>query len=264
VAGSRLASPDGSELEYLVTGSGEPVTVFAHGFGGGISETRPLGSGVAGRRTFFHFRGHGRSRAPAGPWTYQDLAADLRTVADATGASRALGVSLGAGALCRAVGDDPGRFTKIVLFLPAVLDKPRTAATRHRFAALLSAVGAGDAAGIAAVVRDEIPEASRDTASAHAYVRRRTDQLLRDRLAPSLASITDDVAVTDRGALRNVTATALVVGCRGDDLHPSSVAEEVAAALPHASLHIYDRPGIVWTERSDLRDRIAGFLNAPV
>ncbi|MGW1453283.1 alpha/beta hydrolase, partial [Micromonospora sp. NPDC002411] len=32
------------------------------------------GSGVTGRKVFFQFRGHGRSEAPDGPWTYSDLA----------------------------------------------------------------------------------------------------------------------------------------------------------------------------------------------
>jgi hypothetical protein len=40
------------------------------------------------------------------------------------------------------------------------------------------------------------------------------------------------------------------------------VAEEIAEVLPKSSLHIYDRPGVIWTQRVDLRDRIAGFLNA--
>ena len=64
----------------LVTGAGEPTTVFAHGLAGGIPDTRPLGSNVAGRRVFFHFRGHGASDTPPGAWTYQDLAADLASV----------------------------------------------------------------------------------------------------------------------------------------------------------------------------------------
>src|SRR4051795_1958284 len=67
-----VATPHGVELECLAAGSGRPVTVFAHGLAAGITETRPLGSGVHGRRVFFQFRGHGRSAAPAGPWTYLD------------------------------------------------------------------------------------------------------------------------------------------------------------------------------------------------
>jgi 3-oxoadipate enol-lactonase len=31
--------------------------------------------------------------------------------------------------------------------------------------------------------------------------------------------------------------------------------------LPNASLHIYDQPAVLWTNRSDLRTRITEFLN---
>ena len=133
-----LATPHGVDLEYLVTGAGEPVTVFAHGLGNGIAETRPLGSAVNGRRVFFQFRGHGRSSAPEGRWTYADLARDLRAVADLTGATRALGVSLGAGALCRALSDDPRRFERVVLYLPSALDKPREKLAHDRLTGLLA------------------------------------------------------------------------------------------------------------------------------
>jgi 3-oxoadipate enol-lactonase len=260
-----VATPHGVELECLVVeGAGapvKPVTVFAHGLGAGIPDTRPLGSAVAGRKVFFHFRGHGRSACPPGRWSYPDLARDLRAVADLYGATRALGVSLGAGALCRLLADNPGRFDRLVFFLPAVLDRARPAAARDRLDALLAAVDDGDAAALAAAVAEEIPEDLRTTASARAFLRQRVEQLLRDGLASALSELPEQVAVSDVDALGEVTAPALVIGCRGDDLHPAEVAERLAAALPHADLHVYDGPGVLWTERTDLRERIAGFLN---
>jgi len=257
-----LGTPHGVPLEFLVTGVGDPVTVFAHGLGNGIAETRPLGSSVIGRRVFFQFRGHGRSAAPAGHWTYADLARDLRAVADLTVATRALGVSLGAGALCRLLADDPGRFDKVVFFLPAVLDTPRAPAARERLTALLDALADGDAAHIAAVLSQEIPPSLRNNPSAWSFLRQRMEQLMNDGLAPGLASLPDQVAVADRSALAGVAARALVIGCQGDDLHPVVVAEQLTAALPKATLHVYDKPAPLWTHRADLRDRIATFLNA--
>jgi pimeloyl-ACP methyl ester carboxylesterase len=262
-ATTLLATPHGVDLECLVTGSGDPATVFAHGLGNGIAETRPLGSAVAGRRVFFQFRGHGRSSSPPGPWTYADLARDLRAVADLTGATRALGVSLGAGALCRVLADDPSRFDRVVVFLPAVLDVPRAAPARRRLAALWSAIESGDPERVARVVADEIPPDLRDTAAASAFVTQRVTQLLRDGLGDGLAGLPEQVPVDDRTALATVRTDALVIGCRGDELHPNAVAEELAAVLPRATLHVYDEPGVLWTHRADLRDRIAGFLNAP-
>jgi 3-oxoadipate enol-lactonase len=116
VRGSQLLDlPPGGHLEYLVAGVGapDPVTVFAHGRGSGIEETRPLGSGVPGRKVFFHFRGYGRSSPAPDPWHPAD---DLRAVADHVGATRAVGASMGAAA----VGTLAGRFSRVVLYLPAV------------------------------------------------------------------------------------------------------------------------------------------------
>jgi pimeloyl-ACP methyl ester carboxylesterase len=257
-----LGTPHGVDLEYLVTGAGEPVTVFAHGLGNGIAETRPLGSAVSGRRVFFQFRGHGRSSAPEGRWTYADLARDLRAVADLAGATRALGVSLGAGALCRALADDPRRFERVVFYVPSALDKPREQPAGDRLTSLLAAIGTGDAGEVASAVALEVPANLRNTPPGWAYLRQRVEQLMNDGLAPGLASLPEEIPVEDRMALADVTAEALVIGCRGDDVHPASVAEELAEVLPKSTLYIYDRPGVLWTQRSDLRDRIAGFLNA--
>ena len=75
-----LETPSGS-IEYLLTGHGSPVTVYAHGLAGSIPETRPLASGVRGTGVFLHFRGHGASSAPETPWTYDALGEELRAVA---------------------------------------------------------------------------------------------------------------------------------------------------------------------------------------
>ncbi|MEU7613243.1 alpha/beta hydrolase [Micromonospora sp. NPDC049204] len=256
-----VATPHGVRLERLVTGTGDPVTVFAHGLGNGIATTRPFGSGVTGRKVFFQFRGHGRSDAPDGSWDYLDLARDLRAIADLGGASRAFGASLGAGALCRLLAESPERFEKLVFFLPAVLDEPRGPVAHERITDLLAAVQSGEASAVADVVALELPAAVRNTPAGWAYLRQRLDQLLRDGLAEGLGTLAEQTSLRQIGDLAAVTAPALVIGCAGDDLHPVEVAERLAVALPQATLHVYDRPGVLWTERADLRDRIAGFLN---
>jgi pimeloyl-ACP methyl ester carboxylesterase len=258
-----VATPHGVRLERLVTGTGTPTTVFAHGLANGIAVTRPLGSAVDGRKVFFQFRGHGRSDAPKGPWTYADLARDLRAISDLSGATRALGVSLGAGALTRLVADSPDRFDRLVFFLPAVLDLPRPAPVKGRLATLAAAVEAGDVSAVADAISTEIPPNLRGTPAIWAYLRQRIDQLMRDGLAADLASLAEEVAVADPTRLNRVTARTLVIGCAGDELHPVAVAERLATVLPNATLHVYDRPGVVWTERADLRARISEFLNAP-
>jgi 3-oxoadipate enol-lactonase len=257
----RRLMPHGVTVEYLVTGEGEPTTAFAHGIAGGIADTRPLGSGVAGRKVFFQFRGHGRSDSPTGGITYADLAADLRAVADEFGATRALGVSLGAGALCRLLAQTPDRFDKVVFYLPAVLDEARPTPVAARVRALLDAVETEDAATLATLLAAEIPAGLRDRPAAWRYVRDRMDALLRDGLAPAIAELPGQAALPDRSVLASVTAPALVIGCRGDAAHPPQVAEQLAEALPNASLYIYDQPAVLWTNRADLRARISAFLN---
>lgn len=255
-----LDLPSGARLEHLVTGAGSPVTLFAHGLAGGIADTRPLGSGVPGTKVFLQLRGHGRSTAPGASWSYRDLADDVAAVADAVGARRALGVSLGAGALCRLVSDDPARFERLVFFLPAVLDSPRVAPARERLAALSAAIASGSPEAVGSVVAAEIPPALRDTAAAQAYLRQRAATLLDGGLAEAVASLVDQIAVPDAAALRAVSAPALVLACRGDALHPVEVAEQLAAVLPAAILHVYDEPGVLWTRRADLRNRISSFF----
>ncbi|MFG1605696.1 alpha/beta fold hydrolase [Actinoplanes sp. NPDC049265] len=257
-----IDGPAGVRLEQLTSGVGTPVAVFAHGLAGDISGTRPLGSAVRGRRVFFQFRGHGRSSAPPGPWSFADLAAELRAVADHASATRALGVSMGAGALCRLLADTPDRFERVVFYLPAPLDGVRSPAAVNRLGRLLAALDTGEAALVAEAVEAELPPSVRHTPAGWSHLRHRVEQLMRDGLSADLDSLWPAPAVPDPAALAKVTARALVLGCAGDDVHPVRVAERLAATFPDADLHIYDRPSVLWTNRSDLRDRISTFLNA--
>lgn len=256
-----IETPHGGRLEQLVTGVGEPVTVFAHGLAGDIAGTRPLGSAVLGRRVFFHFRGHGRSDAPPGPWSFAELAEDLRAVADRAGASRALGVSMGAGALCRLLAATPDRFARIVLYLPAPLDGVRPPVAEARLARLLAAVESGEAALVAEAVEPELPPSVRNTPTGWSYLRQRVEQLLTDGLAPELDTLWRAPALPDESALAAFPGRALVIGCVGDEVHPVGVAERLAGLLPEAELQVYDRPALLWTHRKELRERISTFLN---
>jgi pimeloyl-ACP methyl ester carboxylesterase len=258
-----FTTPGGVDLEILRTGSGEPVTVFAHGLGSSIIEARPLASGVGGTKVFYSARGHGRSAAPAGRWTYRDLARDLAAVADHAGATQALGISLGAGALANQLAERPDRYRKVVFYLPAVLDQPRGAAAQARFAALLAALRTGEPEQLAAVVALDVPEPIRSTPAAAVFIRGRSEQLRRDGLAEALAGIPAQAAIGRLDQLAAVTAEALVLGAEGDELHPADIARQLAGVLPRAQLHIYPGPGLLWTHRADLRDRISGFLNRP-
>lgn len=257
-----LPTADG-HLEYLVTGSGRPVTVFAHGLAGSIAETRPLGSAVAGSRVFMHFRGHGASSASESPWSYAALAAELRAVADHVGATRAVGVSLGAGALTTLLAQTPDRFERLVFFLPAVLDRPRRDAALARLHAMATQVDARDVDALAALLLAEQPNGVRDRADVLAYVRRQADALVGTPVSAALRHMPDEVPVSDRRVLAAVTAPALVIAQQGDSAHPVWVAEQLAAALPAGDLHVFGADGALWSARAELRALVAGFLNRP-
>lgn len=243
----------GERLELLVTGTGEPTTVFAHGLGGSIATTRPFASGVRGTKVFPHARGHGASSR--GPMTYEGLAEDLLEIADAHGATRALGVSMGAGALTRLLADAPDRFERVVLVLPAVLDGGRAPETLAYWERVWTAE---DPSGVLA---EEIPAELRETAPAREFVREQAAAFTNRRGRRLLMELAGRSPLADASVLAKVTAPVLVIGCEGDPRHPASVARRAAELLPSASAHVYPEPGIMWRYRGDLRARVSSFLN---
>jgi len=207
-------------------------------------------------------RGHGATPLGDEPVTYDVLARDLAALADAHGATRALGVSMGAGALLSLLAADPGRFERVVLFLPAALDAPRGDAAARRTAALAAALERRDREAVAACVAAELPGDL--GAPAAAYVRARTSFLLASPgVAAVLRALPAQAPVPDRTALSAVTAQVLVLAQEGDDLHPAQLSRELAGVLPHARLVVFDRPGAVFRERARLRDEVVGFLDGP-
>jgi pimeloyl-ACP methyl ester carboxylesterase len=248
-------------VDYLLTGTGEPVTVFAHGLGGAIDETRPFGSGVGGTRAFLHFRGHGASSAPEGPWTYAALAEELLALADHVRATRALGVSLGAGALLRLAAGLPDRFDRMVLVLPASIDRPRADEATARLQRMAEHVEAGDAQALAELVRAEQPAGAQNRPDVAAWSRRQAHRLLRTAVATALRELPAQVPLADRRVLAAVQVPVLVIGQRGDEAHPAHIAEELAEVLPHAQLAMFDAGGVLWNHRRELRELITGFLN---
>ena len=247
-------------LEVLALGSGEPVTVLAHGVGGSITETRPLAGGLVGTRVLYAARGHGRSPLGDEPVTYDVLAGDLSRVADDAGATRAVGVSMGAGSVLSLLARVPGRFARVVLFLPASLEQPRDGAALARGLALADALDAGDVDPVAGLVAAEVPADLAGVAAA--YVRARTAFLLGSSgVASVLRSLSTQAPVRDREQLRAVTADVLLLAQDGDPLHPASVARELAALLPSATLEVFDRPGALLRERRRVRELVVGFLD---
>lgn len=241
-------------VEYLLVGDGPPVTVFAHGIGGSVAESRPLAAPLPGTRVLLTLRGHGRSAPLPDGWEYDDYAADIAAVADATGATRALGVSLGAGALLRLVATTPDRFDRLAFVLPAALDRPRGDAATERLRRLGHALAAADVDAAAAMLLEDVPAALRSTRAAQVLVRRRAQDLT---LAVPPAPRGNVRPLESAAVLAAVRAPALVLGQREDPLHPEEVARALAAALPAGRLVLLPPGGVFWGDRGDAARALA-------
>lgn len=255
-----LDGPHGC-LEYLTTGSGIPATIFAHGLAGSIQTTRPFGSGVRGSRTFLHFRGHGASAPVESPWTYPALAGDLRAVADHVGATQALGVSMGAGALCSLLARTPLRFERLVFVMPAVLDRPRTDDCPGRMLEMAQCVDDCSVEGLAALLLEGEPARVRTQPAVQLWCRRQAAALVGTPVSQALRALPREVPLPDRAVLAAVTSPVLVIAQEDDPLHPVWVAEQLAAVLPDARLEVMAPGGIMWSHRALLRELVGGFLS---
>ena len=245
------------DVAYTVLGAGSPVTVFAHGLGGSSSETRPLASRLPGTRVLLSFRGHGDSGPLPGGWDYDVLAEDLRAVADETGATRAVGLSLGAGALLRLLTATPDRFVRLAFVLPAALDVARADGATVRLDRLGDAIDAGDVDDVTRILLDEVPQAVRDARGVPTLVRRRAQQLA-SRPAPR--PLRDDRPLRDLAALLTVTVPCLVIGQEADPLHRLDVATELSTALPDSRLVTLPPGGVFWTAGRQATDALAEHL----
>lgn len=112
-------------------GAGTPTTVCAAGGigAGNFDWMREWASGFGGTRVCFEY-------GTVEPWLpdrpprrgAERDAAEVRAVADKSGATRAVGVSRGTFAVAGVLAEDPGRFDRVVLVIPAA----GTAAGRYR------------------------------------------------------------------------------------------------------------------------------------
>ncbi len=208
-------------------------------------------------------RGHGG--VPAGPrLDYDVLGRDLEQVADDAGATQALGVSMGAGALLSLLARRPDRFARVVLLLPAALDRPRDDAAVRSRVALADALDAGDAETAAALVAEELPADLHDVPGVRQYLAARAAHLAASPgFSDVVRALPDAVPVADRSVLGAVTAEVLLLAQEGDPLHPAQVARDLAAVLPRARLVVFDRPGAVVRERTRLRVLVGELLSGP-
>jgi len=260
---AEVLASDGTRLHVEIDGAGEPVTVLAHGLTNSCKELSAFTPMAPGTKVRFCFRGHGHSGTPeAGHYRFADFAGDVDAVARAYGATRAVGTSLGQGAITRLLSEDPDRFERLVFILPAALDVPLSEteiAGFERTADLLETLPTDDA----------IDEILRGSGRASEYEDRPwlrdVDMLLWQDLQPlgvarALREVTLDVAIADRELLRRVNAPTLVIAREGDPIHPAELGRVLGELIPNSELIMLGSEQELYGAIPELVDRVARFL----
>jgi pimeloyl-ACP methyl ester carboxylesterase len=231
-------NPLPSGLRWQAYGSGEPTTLIVHGLGATAGEARVPASGLPGTRVVVTLPSHsGTADAPPGYWTYPRVAEDLWAVAREVGATRAVGVSLGAGALVALLAARPDAFDRVALLLPATLDQPRA---KQSVRDLVDAV--------------ELP----DGVEAGDYLRARAAVF--GRLGAAVAALPGQISVADPTVLARVAVPVLVVSATDDPLHPEAVAKATAAAFPNGVLEVFPSRTPLVAHRRELRALLVDFV----
>lgn len=247
-------------LHVEVDGSGEPVTVVAHGLTNNCRELAVLTPLLPGTAVRFDFRGHGRSSAPETGYAFRDFAGDLDAVARAYGATCAVGTSLGAGAIANLVSREPGRFERMVWLLPAALDGSFAFKERYR----------DMAAELDGKTREEVLEAvASDPERVARYVqapwRLEIDKLMWDHdhpegVARAIRGIIEDWPLRDPELLRRVATPTLLVCIEGDEIHPVELGRIIEDLLPNAELFVYESETALFEAIPFLVQKVAAFL----
>ena len=250
---------DDAVLHVEIDGEGEPVTVLAHGLTNSSQELAAFTPLVAGTKVRFDFRGHGRSSVPETGYGFADFARDLDAVANAYGARNAVGTSLGAGAICHLLGEDPARFERIVLLLPAALDVVVGGEGFLRTASILESMPLDEA------IDTLLSEPGRAAKYAEAPWLRELDLLMWKDLnaagvAKALRGIVGDVAIRDRELLRKVDAPVLIIGREGDPIHPAEVSRVLVDLFPNSEMILLTGEEELVASIPMLVDRVGSFL----
>lgn len=260
----------GADTGYIATfGSGDPQTLFGHGFAGAIRDTRPFGTGITGTKHYLHLPGHGGRPSPGPGWTYAQIAEVLAEGLDAASATRALGVSMSAGGLLRLLSTgDPSTHTleKVALVLPASFTGfPAEVRARNRsyLEQLRALVDSRDVEGIADLMLSREPAEVAELAPARAWTRTKAENLVDTDLSDGLGLALEVAVETKGGALETLArfpGEVLVLTHEDDPAHPVEIAADIAAAIPGSRLEVLPAGSILWKGRAEVRRILSDFF----
>jgi len=247
-------------LHVEIDGEGPPVTVVAHGLTNNCRELAALTPLIPGTKVRFDFRGHGRSSAPEIGYRFEDLGRDVDAVANAYGATRAVGTSLGAGAIANLVSREPGRFERMVWLLPAALDTPFGFKDRY-----LELAGQLDGKTPEEALEAIVSDPARVAQYVQTPWKLEIDKVMWDHRHPegvarAIREVIEDWPVSDRELLRRVTATTLLICIEGDDIHPAALGRILDDLLPHSELLMFESEAALFRAIPMLVQRVGAFL----
>jgi len=233
MAGGSIAQPasaeilrtNGVEIEYQVTGSGEPLLML-HGFGECIDQSWGAIApefAKSYRVIAINQRGHGRSTNPSGKFTHRQSAEDTKNLMDALGikSATAIGFSSGGMTLLHLATRYPDRLSKIVV----------VGATTHFGEQARRIMRSVASEGLPPEVRKQFLKcATRGPAQA-------------DELVRQFGSFKDSYTDMNFKAadLAKVKARTLIVHGDRDEFFPVSIPVSMYAAIPKSELWIVPR-----------------------
>ena len=249
-------------LHVEVDGDGEPVTVLAHGLTNTCRELAQLTPVVTGTKVRFCFRAHGHSGpARSGRYGFAEFAVDLDAVASEYGATRAVGTSLGAGAICRLLAARPDRFERLVFLLPAGLDQPFRHIEGFRRMADMVETLPRDAALEALLDDPERLEVYERAPWVREFDRLRWAEILDPAaMAPAIRQVIEDTPVADREVLRKVEAPVLILTRGGDPVHRAELGPVMADLFRNAELLAFDDEVAMFQAMPGLVQKVNAFL----
>ena len=250
------------DLHYEVSGPADaPVLLLGGSLGTSLAMWEPqvAALGAELRCVRFDHRGHGGSPVPDGPYTLDDLGADVLRLLDRLQIRRAAyaGVSLGGMVGQWLAINAPDRVAAIVCICTAAHLPP--ADPWHERAATVRAAGTPAVVAEAVVARWFTP----GYADAHPDVLAAHEAMLSTQPADGYAGCCEAIAAMDlRPGLSRVRARTLVIAGAQDPAIPPAHGAAIADAVPGARLTVLDPAAHLCTvERADdVNDLIAGHL----
>lgn len=230
----KVTAPDGCVLAAVASGEGTGLPIlFSNSLGADHSMWNGVVEGMTGRRLIrYDSRGHGRSQAPAGPYTQEMLGRDALAVLDHYGIERAVvcGLSLGGLVTGWLAAHAPERVAGIVLANTACAFKPDTM-WRDRAAQ----ARAGGMAQFAAPTLERWFTA--DFRAARPEVMAAVSEMVAANSAEGYAASCEALAVADMsGDLRAARCPALVIAGDADPSTTVAHAQAIVEQLGDARL----------------------------